>query len=203
MKIETLIPLILVFILGAMSPGPSLLTVTRNTISKGTKSGISTALGHGLGFGLYCFAVMNLYRVILQIFPNIVDFLQIGGLILLLYFSINFLRKEPIYKQENKIKNLDRLSFTEGFLISIINPKILIWMIAIFSPFIDVNLALYYIIALSLLGASIDGSWYVIVAILLGKNQNKISSMINPKKLSKIMGLMMLFFACILFFNII
>ena len=203
MKLETLIPLILVFILGAMSPGPSLLTVTRNTISKGTKSGISTALGHGLGFGLYCFTVMNLYRIIVGIFPNIVNLLQIGAIVLLLYYSINFLRKSSNSNKENIIRNFDKLSFIEGFLISIINPKILIWMIAIFSPFIDTNLALQSIIALSLLGASIDGSWYVIVAILLGKNQKKISSLINPSKISKIMGIMMLFFAGILFFNII
>ena len=47
MKIETFSPLIFVFILGAISPG-SLLLVTKNTITKGTKSGIYSALGHGL-----------------------------------------------------------------------------------------------------------------------------------------------------------
>ena len=72
MKIETFLPLIFVFILGAISPGPSLLLVTKNTITKGTKSGIYSALGHGLGFGLYCFTVMNLYKIILQVFSNII-----------------------------------------------------------------------------------------------------------------------------------
>ena len=173
MKIETFLPLIFVFILGAISPGPSLLLVTKNTITKGTKSGIYSALGHGLGFGLYCFTVMNLYKIILQVFPNIIVVLQIGGIILLIYFSINFFINRPSDEKEFVI--LNRLSFLEGFLISIINPKILIWMIAIFSPFIDGNLPIYFIIIISCIGSFIDGSWYLIVAILLGKNQKKIS----------------------------
>ncbi len=201
MKIETFLPLIFVFILGAISPGPSLLLVTKNTITKGTKSGIYSALGHGLGFGLYCFTVMNLYKIILQVFPNIIVVLQIGGIILLIYFSINFFINRP--SDEKEIVILNRLSFLEGFLISIINPKILIWMIAIFSPFIDGNLPIYFIIIISCIGSFIDGSWYLIVAILLGKNQKKISSLLNTQALNKIMGTMMLFFAAILFFSII
>ena len=43
----------------------------------------------------------------------------------------------------------------------------------------------------------------LIVAILLGKNQKKISSLLNTQALNKIMGTMMLFFAAILFFSII
>tara|TARA_B100000214_G_C23667450_1_gene490319 strand:+ start:18 stop:635 length:618 start_codon:yes stop_codon:yes gene_type:complete len=205
MTIETLIPLILVFILGAMSPGPSLLLVTKNTITKGTRSGIYSALGHGIGFGLYCFTVMNLYKIIIQAFPNIVVVLQIGGIILLIYFSINFLIIRPSEKLSEK-KNfltLNRLSFIEGFLISIINPKILIWMIAIFSPFIDGKLPFYFIIIISFIGSFIDASWYLVVAILLGKNQKKISTLLNTQALNKIMGIVMLFFAAVLFFSII
>ena len=201
MKIETFIPLIFVFILGAMSPGPSLLLVTKNTINKGTKSGVYSALGHGLGFGIYCFTVMNLYKIILQVFPNIIIILQIGGIILLMYFSINFFINRP--SDEKEIVILNRLSFIEGFFISIINPKILIWMIAIFSPFIDSTLPIYFIILISCVGSLIDASWYLIVAILIGKNQKKISTLLNTDKINKIMGIMMLFFAGVLFSNII
>ena len=120
---------------------------------------------------------------------------------MLIYFSINFFINRP--SDEKEIVILNRLSFLEGFLISIINPKILIWMIAIFSPFIDGNLPIYFIIIISCIGSFIDGSWYLIVAILLGKNQKKISSLLNTQALNKIMGTMMLFFAAILFFSII
>ena len=45
--------LTLVFILGAMSPGPSLAVVLRNSLSGGRRQGIMTGIGHGIGFGIY------------------------------------------------------------------------------------------------------------------------------------------------------
>ena len=42
-----------VFFLGAISPGPSLLMVIRNTIVGGRRRGVLCAVGHGIGFGLY------------------------------------------------------------------------------------------------------------------------------------------------------
>ena len=42
-----------VCLLGAMSPGPSLAVIIRNSISFSRRSGIITAIGHGLGIGVY------------------------------------------------------------------------------------------------------------------------------------------------------
>jgi threonine/homoserine/homoserine lactone efflux protein len=39
--------------LGAISPGPSLMVVLRNTMMGGRRQGVACALGHGLGFGVY------------------------------------------------------------------------------------------------------------------------------------------------------
>ena len=47
--------LAVVFMLGAMSPGPSLAVILSNTISGGRRQGIATGLGHGIGFGIYAF----------------------------------------------------------------------------------------------------------------------------------------------------
>ena len=65
------------------------------------------------------------------------------------------------------------------------------------------NLPIYFIIIISCIGSFIDESWYFIVAILLGKNQKKISTILNTQALNKIMGILMLFFAAILLFSII
>ncbi|MDP6233261.1 MAG: LysE family transporter, partial [Candidatus Poseidoniaceae archaeon] len=42
-----------VFVIGAISPGPSLAVVLRNTLAGGRRRGVACALGHGLGFGAY------------------------------------------------------------------------------------------------------------------------------------------------------
>ncbi len=43
--------------LGAMSPGPSLALVIRNTVQGGMQRGVATAIGHGLGIALYALLV--------------------------------------------------------------------------------------------------------------------------------------------------
>ncbi|HKI74867.1 MAG TPA: LysE family transporter, partial [Pseudomonadales bacterium] len=42
--------------LGAMSPGPSLAVVIRNTVSNGGREGVATAWAHAVGVGLYALA---------------------------------------------------------------------------------------------------------------------------------------------------
>ena len=41
--------------MGAISPGPSLVVVLRNTISGGRLQGVMTGIGHGIGLSIYAF----------------------------------------------------------------------------------------------------------------------------------------------------
>ena len=54
-----------VCLLGAMSPGPSMMVVINNSIFKNKFNGILTALGHGFGIGIYAlFAVIGIGLII-------------------------------------------------------------------------------------------------------------------------------------------
>ena len=44
-----------VCLLGAMSPGPSMVVVINNAIFKNRYHGILTSIGHGIGIGIYAF----------------------------------------------------------------------------------------------------------------------------------------------------
>ena len=62
----SLLGLSFVCAMGAMSPGPSLAVVLRNTISGGRLQGIMTGVGHGIGFGIYALiAVTGLSAILL------------------------------------------------------------------------------------------------------------------------------------------
>ena len=52
MDIKSFIAISFVCAMGAISPGPSLVVVLRNTISGGRKQGVMTGIGHGVGLGL-------------------------------------------------------------------------------------------------------------------------------------------------------
>lgn len=155
-----------VCVAGAMSPGPSLALVIRNSTKFSRIAGLMTAIGHGLGMGIY--AVFALTGLVIVITTNVYLFqlIQILGICFLLYFGIQFiLQKSNEIIIDDKQKNIN--SFIQGFSISILNPKILIWFAAIFSQFVSVNGTFTSNSILVLTASIIDCIWYIIVALVV------------------------------------
>ena len=155
-----------VCVAGAMSPGPSLALVIRNSTKFSRIAGLMTAIGHGLGMGIY--AVFAVTGLVIVITTNVYLFqlIQILGIFFLLYFGIQFiLQKSNEIIIDDKQKNIN--SFIQGFSISILNPKILIWFAAIFSQFVSVNGTFTTNSILVLTASIIDCIWYVIVALVV------------------------------------
>ena len=155
-----------VCVAGAMSPGPSLALVIRNSTKFSRIAGLMTAIGHGLGMGIY--AVFAVTGLVIVITTNVYLFqlIQILGICFLLYFGIQFIiqKSNEIIIDDNQ-KNIN--SFIQGFSISILNPKILIWFAAIFSQFVSVNGTFTSNSILVLTASIIDCIWYVIVALVV------------------------------------
>ena len=155
-----------VCVAGAMSPGPSLALVIRNSTKFSRIAGLMTAIGHGLGMGIYAvFAVTGLV-IVITTNEYLFQLIQILGICFLLYFGIQFiLQKSKEIIIDDKQKNIN--SFIQGFSISILNPKILIWFAAIFSQFVSVNGTFTSNSILVLTASIIDCIWYVIVALVV------------------------------------
>ena len=64
------------FILGATSPGPSLIVVLRNTLIGGRRQGVACAVGHGIGFGIYAGSAVFGLILLLDKSPNTFLILQ-------------------------------------------------------------------------------------------------------------------------------
>ena len=151
---------------GAMSPGPSLAVVLRNTISGGRLQGIMTGVGHGLGFGIYALIAVTGLSALLLAHDSLFLLLQWGGALVLLWLSYNMLTYIPSESVEvHEISG--RKGFIEGFLISFLNPKILVFLVAIFSQFIDPEMSQTDRFVMAILAGIIDTTWYVLVAAVL------------------------------------
>ncbi len=155
-----------VCVAGAMSPGPSLALIIRNSITISRFAGFMTAVGHGIGMGVYAvFAVTGLI-IILTTNKILFQFIQIIGILFLLFIGFQFLLKknqeiEHIHNQ----KNFN--SFLQGFSIAILNPKILIWFSAVFSQFVKIDDSFFSHSILVITASVIDGVWYIIVTIVV------------------------------------
>ena len=155
-----------VCIAGAMSPGPSLALIIRNSSKYNRLGGILSAVGHGLGMGVYAiFAVTGLSIIILT---NIYIFklIQIVGIAFLFDFGILFIfqknEKIDFNVSQNKLN-----SFLQGFSISILNPKILIWFSAVFSQFVKNESTFLTNSILVITASAIDCIWYILVALIV------------------------------------
>ena len=194
--------LILVFSLGAISPGPSLAVVLRNTLSGGRQQGVMTGIGHGIGFGIYAFLAALGIATALTVHKSIEMIFKYGGAAILIWLGFIFIRSAKRVtdgKAKENDKNTQKgQGFSQGFLIALFNPKILAWMLALYTPFIEAGVGIETLIGMGFLGMMIDGTWYVTVATLLttGDRVKKLKSISHI--IDGSMGILMFIFAIIL-----
>ena len=84
------------------------------------------------------------------------------SVIFLFYLGIQNILKRSQIKLKNNIK-FGVQSFIQGFGISILNPKILIWFIAIYSQFMSLNNDIYFNLSLVLIASIVDALWYLLL----------------------------------------
>ena len=150
-----------VCLLGAMSPGPSMAVVIHNAIFKGRYNGILTSIGHAIGIAFYAtFAVLGL-GLIIEANIFIFNSLKILSIIFLIFIGTKSILNKKKLDLEKKDTKEKTVSFLQGFSISILNPKILVWFIAIYSQFMSQNNELIFNIYLISIAGIVDACWYI------------------------------------------
>ena len=167
MTLITFVQVFMVCLLGAMSPGPSMAIVIHNAIFKGRYNGILTSIGHGIGIAVYAtFAVLGL-GLIIKTDTFIFNSLKILSIIFLIFIGVkSILNNEKFNFKKKEIKE-NMVSFLQGFSIAILNPKILIWFIAIYSQFMSKDNVLMFNIYLILMAGFIDICWYIVLTLVV------------------------------------
>jgi threonine/homoserine/homoserine lactone efflux protein len=78
----------------------------------------------------------------------------------------SILNKEKLNLEKKDVKE-KTISFLQGFSIAILNPKILVWFIAIYSQFMSVNNELMLNIYLISIAGIVDALWYVFLTFAI------------------------------------
>lgn len=179
MTTETWFLLSLTLLAGAASPGPSLALVVRTALAHGRLAGLTIALAHGLGVGLYALLIVIGVAEAISRTSWVMGTLQIGGIVFLAYLSILMIRggiaaihqvggQDEAEADEYQISRSNYVTYLrEGFLIVFLNPKVLVFFLAIFSQFLTPTQSSATQIMAASLAAIIDGLWYALVAVLI------------------------------------
>ena len=157
------------FFLGAISPGPSVMVVIRNTIIGGRSQGVACAIGHGIGFGIYAGSAVFGLVVLLENAPDAFLILQLIGVGLLIWYGYLMWIDDVNLDDEGEVdpSKIKRQGFIEGFTIAFFNPKIALFLVAVLAQVLEPGMGMGTKLAIGLLGMTIDMGWYLIVALAL------------------------------------
>ena len=169
MTLTAWLSLLAICCLGAMSPGPSLAVVLKQTVGNSRRHGLAASWFHAAGVGLWAFATISGLAILVEqseIAFKIITWLGAGYLAWIGVKAIRAGRSGNLEVESTKKGTILSAGF-EGAMISVLNPKLAIFFIALFSQFISPDAGIVDQLIMTSTAALVDGIWYSIVALLL------------------------------------
>jgi len=191
MELHLWLSFVVICVMGALSPGPSLAIVIKNTLAGGTPQGYATAISHGLGVALYAAITATGIAVIIVQSPLIFSIIQYTGAVFLLYLGIKSLlskKVNQVFSDEGEQEKVRVNGWRDGFLIAFLNPKLAIFFLALFSQFLTSDASYDQKIIMTATVGSIDALWYCLVTFTLSRGNiiNKLRA--NSHVVDKVTG---------------
>jgi len=167
MQFEHWLSLFAICLMGAMSPGPSLAVVMRAALRGSRRNGYRTAVAHGLGVGLYALLTVTGLAVLITRWPGAFLSVQLLGAAYLVYLGVLSLRRKagPFATVAGGGRGA-----MDGFWIALLNPKLAVFMLALFSQFLQPAAALLEKAIMVTTVTVTDASWYSLVVALVSHN---------------------------------
>ncbi len=168
MSLTQWLSLVLVLILGAMSPGPSLAVVLGVTLRSGARAGYLAALSHGIGIMLYALLTVTGLAVIITRSPLLFLLLQVAGSLYLLWLGIGSLRGSGNAAGERADDSNENPALA-GFLVAFLNPKVAVFMLALFSQFLSPGAGWEHKATMVVTALFTDAGWYLLMVSMFSR----------------------------------
>lgn len=162
-------------VVGAASPGPSFVFVTRTAIALSRRDGLAAALGMGVGGVVYGgLGLFGLQAILAQVEWLYLTLKVLGGLYLLwLAFALWRTAAQPIAvpkTAEGRPRSVRR-SFTLAAVTQLSNPKAAIVYGSIFAAFLPPQVPVWTFVVLLPAIFAIEAGWYTIVALVFSADR--------------------------------
>ena len=155
------------------SPGPDFAVVTRQCITAGTKSGIWTSLGVGVGILLHVTYCIFGFALLIAQSPVLFDAMKYIAGVYLIYLGVKCVRA---FFEIPTISNLEHMvpeqnmqkAFMLGFLTNGLNPKATLFFLSLFTVVIGENTPTMVQIFYGLYLAAATFAWFSLLSKLFG-----------------------------------
>lgn len=155
--------------LGAMSPGPSFVLVSRTAITNSRLNGLAAALGMGLGGAvLATLAVAGLSALLLEV-GWLYFVLKAAGGLYLIYLGIRIWRGASGAVTTAEASRIAGRSLVRSFLLALVtqisNPKAIVVYGSIFMALLPASPPFWLLAVLPPVAFAIETLWYTVVAV--------------------------------------
>ncbi|MBR9883690.1 MAG: LysE family translocator [Oceanospirillales bacterium] len=162
--------LFMVCLMGAMSPGPSLAVVLRETVRNSRWHGVVAGLSHALGVGLWAFLTVHGLALLVTGQQLVFTALSWAGAAYLAWMGIQAWRHAgkggSLDAGEAQVHSLMGAA-RAGAVVSLLNPKLALFFMALFSQFVSAEQSVLSQWLMIVTATVVDGAWYTLVALLL------------------------------------
>ena len=190
-----------VFIL-TLSPGPDILFLVSTTLNKNLNKAIVTTFGLCTGILIHTTATAFGLGYFISKFPELLTLIKLIGCLYLFYLSYLYLPKKK-YKIINDNINILTRPFTQGLIMNLSNPKIILFFIGFFPQFIfhDQWTIEFQFYILGLLFSFISLTTFICLLMLISIVKNKLNIEKQSKNLSYTSSLTMICLAVFFLYN--
>ena len=186
----------LAHLLAVMSPGPDLAMVTRQTLAYGRSAGIWTALGIGSGISFHVAWAMFGMGWVIERFPMLLDVLRYGGALFLISMGSKAIRAQASSADDSGKEKAEPGSnahhFGIGVLTNVLNPKALLFFMALCSAVITGTTPVWLRLGLGLWMIISTAAWFSMVSITLGHPRVRQRLMASGYLIDRAMGAILL-----------
>ena len=172
MTLATWLSLVAICCIGAMSPGPSLAVVLRHTLINGRRHGMVTGVSHAMGVALW--AMLSIFGLALLVVeqPLMYRLITYSGAAYLAWMGVKAMRSKGSNRLSVDGAKAPLLEAArDGLMISLLNPKLAIFFVALFSQFVSADLTRTDHLIMVATATLIDASWYLLVALALSHSR--------------------------------
>ena len=172
---SALLPLMLTWVIGMMSPGPDLFLVIHRSLAGSRREGVAAAAGIATGVLLWLILAFTGLAALMTAFPALTVVLQLAGGMVLIWMGVQTLRGWLARRgaastddgpSEGRIGPW--AAYRRGLMTNLANPKFVIYISAVFAPFIAGQRPLWQTITLLGLLVITTVGWFSLIGALVG-----------------------------------
>lgn len=196
----------LLTLFSAMSPGPDFAMVTKNTLLHSRRSGLFTSLGIGSAIFVhitYCALGLAIAISNSVVMFSIIKYIGAGYLIYLGVSSLLAKNPNHITSSKNQTKKSELsnwVSYRQGFLCNLLNPKATLFFLALFTMIIRPDTSAFWIVIYAIEIFVIVTAWFCSLTFILSHPRVTHTLDKAEKYIAKLLGVFLVGFGIALAF---